>query len=167
AGMGGSTTGVCGALAAEQKAVEERDDKENARRHAQRAMNTLTDEVLDDLLGRQPQLTEQHREFLKKVLAFHEEFAAVKGDDPETRRSRAEAYYRVGRIRFELGEYREAESAHQEAVTIQKQLVAEFPDRSDYRHELASIHYSLGLVAMATARPDEAESRGRDALALR
>jgi tetratricopeptide (TPR) repeat protein len=166
AGIVGSTVGLFRTLAAERRAIAERDQKDEAWRQTRLALNTTTDEVLDDLLGRQPQLTDQHREFLNKLLAFHADFAAAKGDDPEARQSRAEGFYRVARIRFLLGEFPEAVSAHREAASIQKQLVAEFPDHSDYRLDLATTLSHLGNALLATARPDEAEPCLRDALSL-
>src|SRR5207253_2266470 len=85
AGIVGTTAGLFRALAAEQKTRTERDEKETARRQARQALNTLTDAAVEDLLGRQVQLTEMHRTYLKKVLAQHEAFAAAAADDPDGR----------------------------------------------------------------------------------
>ena len=57
-------------------------------------------------MARQAQVTEQDREFLRQVLALHEEFAGAEGDSPESRAGVADARYRVGMIRRRLGETR-------------------------------------------------------------
>jgi serine/threonine protein kinase/tetratricopeptide (TPR) repeat protein len=181
AGIVGTTAGLLRALAAERQALRERDEKEEARRKAlaaaaaeaqarrqtRRALNTMTDEVVEDLLGRQAQLTDQHREFLKKVLAYHEEFAAARADSPESHHGRAEGYFRVARIRHCLGELKEAESAYRDALALLQQLAAASPARPDFRRELALSHNNLGILLHETGRLKEAESAHRDALALR
>ncbi|HSQ58364.1 MAG TPA: serine/threonine-protein kinase, partial [Gemmata sp.] len=167
AGIVGTTIGLFRARAAEGDALWQRDRKDEAlqnesqarlserqalqseslaRRQTRQALNTVTDEVLDDLLGRQPQLTEKHREFLKNLLRFHAEFAAAKADDPDGRESRAEGYYRVGRIRKTLGQVNEAEAAVREAVALQRNLVQEFGDRPEWRQALVKYCLYLGEV---------------------
>jgi tetratricopeptide (TPR) repeat protein/serine/threonine protein kinase len=165
-GIVGTTTGLVLALAAERRAVTERDDKEEARRQARQALDTMTDEMVEDLLGQQVQLTDQHREFLKKVLEYHAAFAATKADDPEGRQSRAQASFRVGRIRFRLGDYQDAGVAYRDAVAQQIQLVADFPTRPEFQQELADSHVRLGDVLTVTNHPEEAEAAYRSALAL-
>jgi serine/threonine protein kinase/Flp pilus assembly protein TadD len=165
-GIVGTTTGLVLALAAERRTATERDEKEEARRQTRQALNTMTDEVVEKLLGKQAQLTDESREFLKKVLAYHEAFAAAKADDPEGRQSRAEAYSRVGSIRMALGEIREAEAAYHDAVAIQQQLADEFPDRPEFRQGLATSHGQLGDALTFLGRTEEAEEAYREALAL-
>jgi serine/threonine protein kinase/tetratricopeptide (TPR) repeat protein len=167
AGAVGTTTGLFQALAAQARAVTERDQKEKARQQTRLALNTMTDEVFEDLLGRNVQLTDQHREFLKKVLAYHEAFAAAAGDDREGRRGRADGAFRVGRIRFALGEFKTAEEAYRDALALRKHLADDFPDQPEFRKDLAESHNYLGHVLSATGRPKEAEAAYRDALAVR
>jgi eukaryotic-like serine/threonine-protein kinase len=180
-GIAGTATGMVRALDAERRAIKDRDDKEaarkqavaaaeaeaEARRQTRRALNTMTDEVLEDLLGRQLQLTDQHREFLKKVLSYHAAFAAATADDAEGRQSRAEGFHRVGHIRYVLGELQDAESAFRDALALEKQLAEDFPTRPDFRQELANSHNSLSHLLVVTGRPAEAEAGFRDAVALR
>jgi serine/threonine protein kinase/Flp pilus assembly protein TadD len=167
AGIVGTTTGLVWALAAEGQAVTERDEKEEARRQTRQALNTMTDEVMEELLGRQVQLTDKHRAFLRKVLAYHAAFAAAKGDDPEGRHSRADGYFRVGGIRFTLGEFKDAESAFRAALALQKQLAAEFPNRPEYRRELTATYSRLVFVLSTTRRAKEAEAVSRAELTVR
>jgi serine/threonine protein kinase/Flp pilus assembly protein TadD len=166
AGIVGTTMGLVWALAEKQQAVQERDDKEKARQETLVALNMMTDEVVEELLGTQVELTDKHRTFLKKVLEYHEQFAAAKADDPEGRRSRAGGYFRVGRIRFKLGELSEAEAPYRAALELQKQLVDEFPGRLDYRHDLGRSHRYLGSLLNSLNRIKEAEAEYDEAIRL-
>jgi serine/threonine protein kinase len=180
AGSVGTTTGLVWALAAEQDALTERDakdkalqdavaegdKKEKAWRQTLRVLNTMTDQVIDDLLGRQVQLTEQHREFLRKVLAYHAELAAARGDTPEVRQVRADGFFRVGRIRYQLGEYKDAERAYRDALALQKPLAAAFPGRSDLRRGLAACYLNLGILLSDARQPKDAAWAYGEAVAL-
>jgi serine/threonine protein kinase/tetratricopeptide (TPR) repeat protein len=166
AGIVGTTTGLVRALGAERRAVTERDEKEEARRQTRQTLNTMTDAVLLDLLGRQTELTEEHREFLKKVLDYHAAFAVALGDDPDGRASRGDGYFRVGTIRHRLGELKLAESAMYDALAIRKQLVDDFPNRSDYQHDLSVSYTNLGVLLRHTGQPKKAEEAFDHALAI-
>jgi serine/threonine protein kinase/tetratricopeptide (TPR) repeat protein len=180
AGAAGTAVGLVRALAAERRAVADRDAKEiarqqaaaaaatatEARRHARRSLNPLTDEVTEDLLGRQAEITDQHREFLRKVLAEHAAFAAAPGDDPEGRESRAEGAFRVARIQFRLGESKEAEAAYREARDRFAQLADEFPERPEFRGNQAAAGQGLGILLRDAGRNPEAEMVFRDALLI-
>jgi tetratricopeptide (TPR) repeat protein len=73
---------------------------------------------------------------------------------------------RVGLMRYRLGELQEAEAAYRDALALQKQLAADFPNRPEFRQELATSHNNLGNLLRATGRLQEAEAAYRDALAL-
>jgi serine/threonine protein kinase/Tfp pilus assembly protein PilF len=162
----GTSIGLVRALDAERQTRRERDDKEEARRQTRQALNTMTDEVIEELLGAQVQLTDKHREFLNKVLEYHAAFAAASGDDPEGRHSRADGFFRVGSIRFFLGDLKEAEAAFREAVALQKQLADEFPDRLDFHHDLGLSHHHLGMLLSSAHRREEAEAAYREAVII-
>jgi tetratricopeptide (TPR) repeat protein len=159
---------------ARRQAETERDEKEKARQkaaqereRARQALNTMTDEMMEDLLGRQVRLTDRHREFLKKTLAFHEAFAAASADDVESRTSRAAGYFRVGLIRQRLGELKAAESAYRESLDINKKLAKQFSNQVEYRHGWAICENNLGLVLRDMGRLPKAEQAYREALRLR
>jgi serine/threonine-protein kinase len=144
----------------------ERDQKELARRQARQALNQLTDETVERLMTRQIQLTQQDREFLRQVLALHEDFARAQGDSPEIRASTADAQVRVGQIRRRLGETAEAEEAYRTALGIQRQLATDFPGQPDYRITLATSHNILGSLLSDLGRPAQAEESFRAAVDL-
>jgi serine/threonine protein kinase/tetratricopeptide (TPR) repeat protein len=152
---------------ARKQTAKERDQKEEARRKAWRAFKMLTHDVVEELLGRQVQLADRHREFLKKVLAEHAALAAANADDPEGRQNEAEGLFLVGLIRHRLGETREAEAAYREAAALQKKLADEFPGRPEFRYDLGLTYNNLGALLNDTGRPGAAEAAYGEALALR
>jgi tetratricopeptide (TPR) repeat protein len=159
-GIAGTTIGLVRALAAaESEAL--------ARRQTREALDTTVDTVMEDLLGRQVRLTSQHRKFFQKVLEFQEAFAASKANDLEALQSRAAAYFRVGRFRGLLGQFQESELAYRHAVDLQKQLVDGFPERPDFRLDLAASQDNLGILLVDTGRREEARVVHDDALKLR
>jgi serine/threonine protein kinase/tetratricopeptide (TPR) repeat protein len=179
-GIIGTATGLVRALEAERQAVTERDQKEEARKKAvaaataeaearrqtRQALNAMTDEVVQDLLARQVQLTDQHRKFLRNVLAHHAAFAASKADDPESRESRAEGLSRVGRLRHFLGEFTEAEAAYREALALFGKLADDMPNRPEFRHNAATSCCNIATLLRDTGQAKEAERAYRDALAI-
>jgi tetratricopeptide (TPR) repeat protein len=130
------------------------------------ALQALTDEVIERQIGRQTQMTEEDRAFLRKVMEHYEGFAATKGDSPESRAIRAEGHYRVGLIHQRLGERQEARSAYERAVILLKQLVLDLPSVPGYRSKLAHSHNNLGNLLKDLGKHAEAEDEYRQALVL-
>ncbi|HLJ96409.1 MAG TPA: protein kinase [Gemmataceae bacterium] len=118
---------------------------------AQENLNTayrILDEIyLDTTEKRLPQqtvITREDRQFLDKALTFYEHFAHQNSNDPNVRQKTAEGYLRVGTIKERLGQGAQAEAANRQALSVATKLVAEFPDRPDYRQCLARSYCSLG-----------------------
>jgi tetratricopeptide (TPR) repeat protein len=59
-----------------------------------------------------------------------------------------------------------AEGAYRNALTLEKQLAANFPAVPEYRHVLAGGHNGLGILLASTGRLQDAERAFRDALTL-
>ena len=152
-------------LAAEKEKAARLAEKE-ARDRAMAALRVMTDELVERQLARSPTLTEENKEFLRKVIAQFEGFAAITANDADSRAIRGEGYFRVGLMRYRLGDLKEAEAAFRDALAIQKQLVAEFPTRPDFRQELARTYGNLGVLLRETGQLKEAEAAYRNALAL-
>jgi serine/threonine protein kinase/tetratricopeptide (TPR) repeat protein len=186
-GGAGTAVGLVRALEAEGQALADRDQKDvalrqvvaerdqkeqalqkavQARQQAREALVTLTDDVVTELLGRQAQLTAQHRGFLKKVLALHQAFAAARADDPEGRHSRADGCFAVGLIQYHLGQVKEAESAWRDALGLYRQLAEEFPAQQRYCYRQALSQTNLGGLLRVEGRLVEAEKADHAALAL-
>src|SRR5688572_21519521 len=126
--------GIVGTSAGLVWAVRERDDKakalaaETTAREAERqasdralaALRDVTDDIVENQMARGAQLTDENKEFLRKLINHYEGFAAVTADDADSRAIRAEGYYRVGRMRYRLGELVEAEATYAPALALQK-----------------------------------------------
>jgi tetratricopeptide (TPR) repeat protein len=70
-------------------------------------------------------------------------------------------------MRYRLGEPKEAEADFDAALAIQKQLVADFPTRAEFRQELANGQNNRGILLRATGRLKEAEADFDAALNIR
>jgi tetratricopeptide (TPR) repeat protein len=55
------------------------------------------------------------------------------------------------------GRLKEAEQDYDQALSIRKQLAADFPSRPEFRHDLAAGHYNRGKLLHRTGRLREAE----------
>jgi serine/threonine protein kinase len=146
--------------------TEARKAEKKARDQAMEALKSLTEDIVENQMARGMQLTEENKEFMRKIIKHFEGFAAISADDADGRFIRAGGYYSVGNMRQRLGELKEAEEAYNDARTLQKQLVADIPTRAEFRRDLARSTNSLGLLFGNTGRQKEAERAHLDALAL-
>jgi tetratricopeptide (TPR) repeat protein len=151
------------ALAAEQKA---RADETKARQQAFAALRSMTTAVVERKFAQGTVLTEEDRAFLRGAIAQFDAFAAIKGDDADSRAVRAGGRFRVGFMRSRLGELKEAEHDFDQALSIQKQLAADFPSRPEFRQELAAIHNNRGNLLYVTGRRRGAEQDCEQALSI-
>jgi serine/threonine protein kinase len=151
------------ALAAEQQA---RRDEARARQQAFDALRTMTAEVVERKFAQGAVLTEDDRAFLKGVIAQFDAFAAIEGDDADSRVVRAEGRFRVGNMRYRLGELQEAEKDYDQALSIYKQLAADFPSRPEFCQHLAASHNNRGLVRLDTGQLNGAEEDWSEALSI-
>jgi serine/threonine protein kinase/tetratricopeptide (TPR) repeat protein len=142
------------ALVAEQQA---RADETKARLQAFAALRSMTTNFIERKFAQGTELTEDDRAFLRDVISQYDAFAQIKGDDPDSRAVRAEGRFRVGVMRYKLGELQEAEKDYDEAVSIWKQLVADCPTRPEFRQDLAISHNNRGVLIKDTRGLQEAE----------
>src|SRR5262249_34280400 len=143
------------ALEAEQQA---RRDEAKAREQAFAALRSMTAEVVERKFAQGTALTMGDRAFLRGVIAQFDAFAAIQGDDADSRAVRAAGRFGVGTIRHRLGELREAEQDYDQAVRIRERLAADFPTRPEFRQTLADSHNNRGMVRSDTGRLKEAET---------
>jgi serine/threonine protein kinase len=156
-----------------RQAQEERDAKDaalqaeqQARQQAFTALRSMTEDVVEKKFAQGTVLTDDDRAFLRGVIAQYDAFATINGDDADSRAARAGGRWRVGNMRFSLGEVQEAGQDYDQALSINKQLVAEFPGRWDFRGELAKCHHNRGNVQRAIGRLKEAEQDYDRALSI-
>ena len=151
------------ALKAEQRA---RADEAIARRQAFAALRSMTDEVVERKFAHGTALTGDDRAFLRGVIAQYDAFAAVKVDDADSRAVRAEGRLRVGKMRYRLGEFREAEQDFDQALRVYQRLGSDLPAQPQYSYELATCHNARGDLLRATGRLPEAEKDYDQALGI-
>jgi serine/threonine-protein kinase len=133
---------------------------------ARSSLDDMTALVIDDLLGRQIQLTQEHKRYLQKALEVYERFAQDTGADERSRNGVAGAYLRVGDIRQRLGEYQDAEAAYQKATDLFQQLATDFPATAEHRRNVANSQNNLGVLLQRQGRYQEAEAAHRRAIEL-
>jgi serine/threonine protein kinase len=121
--------GIIGTSAGLVWAVRERDEKaralvaeSQARAKAIAALRDMTDEIVENQMARNVNLSDENKEFLRKIIAHYEGFAAFTADDAENRVVRAEGNLRAGRMRHRLGELRDAEAAYRTALALYGRL---------------------------------------------
>jgi serine/threonine protein kinase len=133
---------------------------------ARKAVDEMYTQVAQKWLSLGGGLTPIQREFLEKALAFYEEFARERADDPEAQAEAAQAASRVGEIRSQLGQSDGALEAHQRALDAFRRLAAGFPDWPDYQRGMACSLHDIGAVQELLGRTREAEESLRQATAL-
>jgi serine/threonine protein kinase/tetratricopeptide (TPR) repeat protein len=138
-----------------------------ARRQTWAALKAMTDDVIEKLLARQPQLGAAEKEFLRKVLTYYETFAKDQRETEEARSTAAWAQHRVAWLRAQLGATADAETAYNQAVAMQERLVADFPGVPGYRADLAYSHNNLGKVLFDLGKRAASEKAVRRALEVR
>lgn len=149
-----------------RRSIAEQQRTEAARRKTRAVLDDVGSEAMNTLLTKQQELTPEHKQFLRTMLAAYQEFAEEAGTSPEQRREVAEAHRRMGHIRYRLGEYREAEIAYERARELYARLAADFPAEAHYRQDLAGSYNNLATLLEMTDRPREAERAYREAVAV-
>jgi tetratricopeptide (TPR) repeat protein len=137
-----------------------------ARQQAFAALRNMVTDVVERKFAKAKALTDEDRAFLRGVIAQFDAFAAIKGDDADSRAMRAEGRVCVGLMRHRLGEFQAAEQDVDQAVGIYEQLAADFPDRPELRHELAKSRSNRGNLLRSRGRLKEAEQEYEAALSM-
>jgi tetratricopeptide (TPR) repeat protein len=117
-------------------------------------------------LAHVPGMTRVRRALLQDALHYYQGVLQQKSTDPAVRQETARAYAKVGQISRQLGEHAQAEEAFRQGIALQEQLVADFPDRAAYRHELGGGLINWALVCQETGRHAQAEQLYRRAQGL-
>ena len=151
AGVIGTTWGLI--RAEQQRHIVERQRNELAERNqalqaaheherllnerARQAIEAVTSETAIEQLTREKELRPEQKDFLDKMIRYYAE-STQEGAATEQERSRqARAYGRMGRMNQVLGRSQDSENAYRRAVALGQQLAADFPNRSEFRQELA------------------------------
>ncbi len=152
------------ALAKLEVALEaEREAKElekEARTQAMAALRFMTDDAVKDQIAEgKSHLSQKKKEYLNRVIEFYEGFAQIRGEREEARAIRAEGLYRVGKLQLYLGEPDAAQESLKKAGDLYRELVAAYPDRPEYQHELVQ---TLNQLAWVLIRASSAFEKAAD-----
>jgi serine/threonine protein kinase/tetratricopeptide (TPR) repeat protein len=153
----GTTIGLVRALAAEQRAITERDEKEVARklaqRHAEEARDNfqLARQAVDDYslkVSEDKRLRETspalRKGLLEAAVPFYERLLARGGNDPAMREELARASIKLASITDAIDNPKKSIPHYEKALTLLDGLVAEFPTRTAYQAQMARANLALG-----------------------
>src|SRR5262249_49530035 len=108
-------------------------------------------------LAQVPQMEPVRRTLLEKALQFHQGFLREKSTDPVLRREAARAYRGTAAIHETLGQHGQAEQDLRQALQLQEQLAAQFPDEPAHRQDQAAIYVDLANLYRVIGPPNQAE----------
>ncbi len=131
---------------------------------ALRAVDDMLTEVAEEQLAPEPRMEKKRRALLAKARSYYQEFLEQRGGDPSLRKEAALAHKRLGDISRLLGEHDQAKSSYDQAITLLGQLVADHPDKPEYRSILAECYCNMGEVWRLTSHPAEAAESYQQAL---
>jgi len=137
-----------------------------ARNRTRDVLDVMVSGVTGDSLATQKAVSPEQREFLEKVLAYYQDFAAEPGEDRQARERLAKARRRLGLIHYRLGQKEAGVTVFREATELLGQLAVDFPTVADYRRDLALSQHSLGVLLDDLGKLTDAESAFRAAVAL-
>jgi serine/threonine protein kinase/Flp pilus assembly protein TadD len=120
-------------------ARQQRDLARQQKQLAREAVDDMYSDVAENWLRDQPRLQPIQRKFLEKALRYYQEFAKEDDADPEVHLSTGIAYVRIGSMEAILGNSQKATESFRQAIDLLERLVADFPDRREYRLELARV----------------------------
>jgi serine/threonine protein kinase len=97
------------------------------------------------------------KQLVASAVPFYEEFVKQEQDDPELEYDRAKVFGRLGVIRHEMGEMKEAMASYEQAQALFRRLAESHPDIRKYRWNFARSYHSIGTLYLEMRRFDEAE----------
>jgi serine/threonine protein kinase/tetratricopeptide (TPR) repeat protein len=143
------------ALTATKKALNDVEaQRSRAEANFAKALAVVDDyltKVSESQLLKTPGMQPLRRELLASALKFYDGFLKERAGDPTIRAELASAYYRVGRVQFDLGAYKEGNQAIKQAVTLLEQLVKESPKNQSYKADLARSYFWANNYTQAIA----------------
>jgi serine/threonine-protein kinase len=149
-----------------QRAEAARAAEAKRRHQAREALDAMSSGVVQEWLTKSDILVPEQTDFLQQALKSYEEFSQDIGQDEQTRAGVAQAYYRVATIREVLGHRGQAEQAYHKCRDQYAQLIADFPERAEFRRELGKCHIGLGVLLVRTREQGRAERSFRDGLKM-
>jgi serine/threonine protein kinase len=146
------------------QAAHERERQLNER--TRQAIETVISHEAIDQLTRERELRPEQRDFLDKLIQYYAESSREAGETEQERSRQAQAYHRIGIMNQVLGRSQDSENAYRRSAAIGRKLVADFPARPEFRHQLAGSLNSLGSLLHRLDKLREAESAKVEAAAV-
>jgi tetratricopeptide (TPR) repeat protein len=149
-------------LAGERNAANaQRDEAKAFLALTRRAVDDYTTRVSQDPRMRERGLEDLRKELLQTAVAYYEEIARRRGDDPEIQEERGKAYVRLADITADIGALADAIPLYEQALDIFTRLVQSHPDVPSHRRVLATTHNKLALTYRHTDQPVRADAAFR------
>src|SRR5262249_55918735 len=104
---------------------------------ARQAVDKLLTRVVEGRLAPLRNMESVRLQSLQDALTFYQDFLQEKKPDPEIRQEAARAYRRIADVKRLLKNYKDGEKAYQAAISLDDDLVKEFPSTAAYRQDLA------------------------------
>ena len=116
-----------------------------ARRQTRNVLNTVTDDLVGELLARQIELGEADRIFFERVLSQFSEFTKTEGDSNDAVNIRADGFFRVANLQRRLDDLAAAEEGYLKAETMFASLVERDP-QPQFRVDQAAVNANLAVL---------------------
>lgn len=108
------------------------------------AMDRILERVGDERLALVPAIQDERAAIMAEALAFFESLLRIDSSDPKVREETAQTFARVARVSLMSGRTEQSAKAAQSSVDLYAELVKQFPDRHEFRNQLASAYMFLG-----------------------
>jgi serine/threonine-protein kinase len=125
---------------------------------ARKAVEDYLTHVTDDPDLKRDDFNHLRKKLLATALPFWEEFVRQDADSPRLKSDRGHGYYRLARLRAEMGEEEEAIADYGRMSDVFGELLRSDPTNADYCQELVKSLNNQAILMQAVGRLDEAES---------
>jgi eukaryotic-like serine/threonine-protein kinase len=172
-GLVGTTSGLIRARrerdakdAALQAEIEARKLAEASESKARDALDTLTDEWVENRLAVQPKLTDADRRFLQSIIRQYEDFGTEHPDRLFALATKADGLRRIGMIHWRLGALNEATTSFRRTEELQREMLAANSGKPDYRMYLGNTLSNLASVLLQDNQLEESERKYRESIEI-
>ena len=140
----------------EQEATTERDRATDSLALTREALAEMTSSVVARFLSRREQLTDSDREFLNKILEYHQQLGKLAATEEWARAVEAHGLRDVSKIRHLLGQIDQAADELRRSISMFDDLAEDYPETPEYRMEAAGVLLNLGRYLAENQRLDDA-----------
>jgi serine/threonine-protein kinase len=134
---------------------------------AREAVDQMLSEVGETELAEIPHMEAARKRLLERALHFYQAFVAERGEDPAIRLELGRAQLRLGAIQGLLGNAREAEEAHRQAIGLFQDLARSGSLADLVGPDLARAYQGLAILLKRSNRFQESEAMFRTTVDLR